>query len=274
MSLAVAGLLTAALAGCGSTGDEAASSGGETGTTPGTGEQGASSALTQATFVERVGAAQESVTTMHMEASYSGALAETLGLSGMTTPVDVDMSDPEAPRMAMSMDVDGMKLSMILVDQTYYMSMGELTEGKYVKSSEEELMGDSMMGSFQSMTGSVDPKAQLDGYKDAIVSFEASGSDVIAGTDVDLYTLVLDPAKVTGPQAAQLDPELMAELGELGEMTVVYALDDTDRAHRAEVTMTLDGQELVSTSEFSRWGEDLGIEAPPADQILEDESLM
>lgn len=272
VSLAAAGLLTAALAGCGSTGDDTASAGGETGSAPSTSVEEGSGALTQATFVERVGAAQASATTMHIESSYSGALAETLGLAGMSTPIDMDVSDPDSPQMSMSMSAEGMELSMILVDKTYYMSMGELTQGKYIKSSEEELMGDPAMSSFQSMTGSADPTTQLEGYKDAIVSFEASGSDVIAGTDVDLYTLVLDPAKVTGPQAEQLELDSLGE--DMGEMTVVYAVDETDRPHRVEVTMTLDGQELVSTSEFSRWGEDLGIEVPPADQILEDESLM
>jgi hypothetical protein len=275
VSLAAAGLLTASLVGCGSTADDTydlydpddprtGSEAAEQQATPGA--EKSSAEVTQATFVELVGASQESATTMHMETTYSGAAAEAAGITGVTMPIDLDLSDPESPRMAMSMNAEGMELSMIVVDETYYLSMGELTEGKYIKASLEEMMDDPMMGSFQSMSGSADPKAQLEGFRDAIVSFEASGSDTVDGTDVDLYTLVLDPAKVTGPQIEQLDPKMVEALG---EMTVVYALDETDRPLRVEVTMMIDGKALVSTSEFSRWGEDLDIEAPSADQIFE-----
>ncbi|MEU4362081.1 hypothetical protein [Promicromonospora sp. NPDC023987] len=269
VSLAGAGLLTVGLAGCGAAADDTASdagSGTASDTASDTASEPASAEITQATFVERVGAAQETATTMHIESSYSGALAEAGGMAGGTIPMDVDASDPESPRMSMSMDVEGMELSMILVDKTYYISMGELTQGKYIEATEEELMSDPSMGSFQAMADAPDPKAQLEGFQDAIVSFEESGTDTVGGAEVDLYTLVLDPAKVTGPQVEQLDPEM---LDALGEMTVVYALDEADRPARVEVTMTVEGQELVSTSEFSRWGEDLGIEAPPADQIVE-----
>jgi hypothetical protein len=264
MSLAAAGLMTVGLAGCGAAADDTASDAPDAASEAS--EAAEPAEITQATFVERVGAAQESATTMHIESSYSGALAEAGGMAGGTIPMDVDASDPESPRMSMSMDVEGMELSMIVVDKTYYISMGELTEGKYIEATEEELMSDPAMGSFQSMSDAPDPKAQLEGFQDAIVSFEASGTDTVGGAEVDLYTLVLDPAKVTGPQVEQLDP---AMLEAMGEMTVVYGLDDADRPARVEVTMTVDGQELVSTSEFSRWGEDLGIEAPPADQIVQ-----
>ena len=268
VSLAAAGLLTVGLAGCGAaaggTGSDAASDTASDAASATT--EAAPAEITQATFVERVGAAQESATTMHIESSYSGALAEATGMAGGTIPMDVDASDPESPRMSMSMDIEGMELSMILVDKTYYISMGELSQGKYIKATEEELMSDPAMGSFQSMSDAPDPKAQLEGFQDAIVSFEESGTDTVGGAEVDLYTLVLDPAKVTGPQIEQLDPEMVDAMG---EMTVVYALDEAERPARVEVTMTIDGQELVSTSEFSRWGEDLGIEAPPADQIAE-----
>lgn len=273
VSLAAAGLLTAGLAGCGAAGDDTTSdaatdTASSAPTDAGAGRtEPAQAEMTQATFMERVGAAQESASTMHIESSYSGALAEASGLAGGSIPIDVDTSDPKSPRMSMSMAIEGMELSMVVVDKTYYISMGELTQGKYIKATEEELMSDPTMGSFRSMAETPDPKAQLEGFQDAIVSFEPSGTDTVGGAKVDLYTLVLDPAKVTGPQVQQLDP---AMLDTLGEMTVVYALDEADRPARVEVMMTIDGQELVSTSEFSRWGEDLGIEAPPADEIVEE----
>ncbi|MFC8800833.1 hypothetical protein ACFT2C_24140 [Promicromonospora sp. NPDC057138] len=275
VSLAAAGLLAVSLVGCGSTpvdtydlyDPDDPGTGSETAEEQATpGAKKSSAEVTQATFVDLVGASQESATTMHMETTYSGAAAEAAGITGVTMPTDVDVSDPESPRMSMSMNAEGTELSMIVVDGTYYLSMGELTEGKYIKASLDEMMDDPMMGSFQSMSGSADPKAQLEGFGDAIVSFEASGSDTVDGTDVDLYTLVLDPTKVTGPQIEQLDPEMVEALG---GMTVVYALDETDRPLRVEVTMVIEGKSLVSTSVFSRWGEDLDIEAPPADQIFE-----
>ena len=281
VSLAAAGLLAVGLAGCGAAAaDDTASD-----TAPDTASDTASDAasdtasdaapekkteaapaeITQATFVERVGGAQESATTMHIESSYSGELAEAAGLASATIPMDVDVSDPESPRMSTSMDVEEKGLSMIVVDGTYYISMGEHTDGKYIKATEEELMSDPAMSSLRSMSAVPDPRAQLQGFKDGIVSIEASGTDTVNGTEVDLYTLVLDPAKVTGSQVEQLDPKMVDAIG---EMTVVYALDESDRPARVAVTMTVDGQELVSTSEFSRWGEDLAIEAPPADQIV------
>ncbi|WP_253867621.1 hypothetical protein [Promicromonospora umidemergens] len=279
MSLAAAGLLAVGLAGCGAAADDTApaavpDAASET-TEPGTAEskpaepkttEAKTAEMTQATFVERVGGAQESATTMHIESSYSGALAEAAGLAGATIPMDVDASDPESPRMSTSMDVQDKGLSMIVVDDTYYISVGEATDGKYVKATEKELMSDPAMSSLQSMSEVPNPRAQLEGFKDGIVSFEASGTDTVNGTEVDLYTLVLDPAKVTGPQVEQLDPEMVDAMG---EMTAVYALDKSDRPARVAVTMTVDGQELISTAEFSRWGEDLAIEAPPADQIVQ-----
>lgn len=275
VSLAAAGLLAVSLVGCGSPAgdtydiydpDDPGTGWEEAEPQAAPGADKSSAGVTQAKFVELVGASQESATTMHVETTYSGAAAEAAGITGVTMPIDLDVSDPKSPRMAMSVNAEGIEFSVIVVDGTYYVSMGELTEGKYIKGSEEEMMDAQLLGSFQSVSGSMDPKAQLECFMDAVVSFEASGSDTIDGTDVDLYTLVLDPTKVTGPQIEHLDPKLVEALG---DMTVVYALDEADRPLRVEVTMVIEGKALVSTSVFSRWGEDLDIEAPPADQIFE-----
>jgi hypothetical protein len=271
-ALTTAGVLALGLTGCGAT----------TGDSDATSDASASAEapveLTQASFVEELAAAQNEAATVHMTMTYSGKGAEAAGLAGAPLEADVDISDPENPAMAMQMDLEGEATNMILADGDFYMSMGESTSGKFLSLTEAgesdnpmaalfQGMGDVMQGSLKDM----DPAAQLQGMDGAITSFEKTGTETVDGVETDVYTILVDATKMTGPQVDDLPEDALAEVG---EMEIVYYVDEDELARKLELTMGSGAEELVMSSTFSGWGEPVDVAAPAGDQLITLDEMM
>ncbi|WP_369374288.1 hypothetical protein AB1046_08525 [Promicromonospora sp. Populi] len=234
--------------------------------------------LTQASFVEELTAAQSEAETVHLTMTYSGAGAEAGGLTGAPLEADINVADPENPAMAMQMDMEGETTDTILVDGDFYMNMGEMTSGRYLSLAEAAESDNPMAGIFgamgeimQSSLKDMDPAAQLQGMDGAITSFEKTGTETVDGVETDVYTMLLDPAKMTGPQVDDLPEDALAQVG---EMEMVYNVDQDNLARKLVLTMDLEGQPLVMNGEFSAWGEPIDVAAPTGDQLVSLDELM
>jgi len=267
-ALTTAGVLALGLSGCG------AAAGGTSEPADATASASAEAPveLTQASFVEELSAAQTEAATVHMSMEYTGAGAEAADLAGAPLEADVDISDPENPAMAMQMDMDGETADMVLIGGDFYMNMGESTSGKFISLAEagesDNMMaplfkglGDVMQSSLQGM----DPAAQLKGMEDAITSFEKTGTETVDGVETDVYTILVDTAKMSGPQIENLPEEALAEFG---EMEIVYNVDGDNLARKALITMGSGAEEMVIDSTFSGWGEPVDVAAPTGDQLI------
>lgn len=273
-ALTTAGVLALGLTGCGAAGGGS----GEAADTTASAAAQAPVELTQASFVEELSAAQSEAATVHMTMAYSGAGADAAGLAGAPLEADVDISDPENPAMTMQMDMEGEATTMILADGDFYMSMGESTSGKFLSLAEAGESDNPMGALFQSMgdvMGSslkdMDPAAQLQGMDGAITSFEKSGTETVDGVETDVYTIVVDATKMTGPQVDDLPEDALAELG---EMEIVYNVDEDNLARKLTVTMGSGAEELVVDSTFSAWGEPVDVAAPTGDQLITLDEMM
>lgn len=264
--LTAAGVLALGLTGCGASAEGT----GEAADAPAS-EQAAVE-LSQASFVEELSAAQSEAGTVHMSMAYSGAGAEAAGLAGAPLEADVDISDPENPAMAMQMEIEGETADMVLAGGDFYMNMGESTSGKFLSMAEAaesdnpmaalfQGMGDAMQGSLQDM----DPAAQLQGMDGAITSFEKTGTETVEGVETDVYTLLVDATKMSGPQVDALPEEALAEFG---EMEIVYNVDGDNLARKMLLTMGSGAEEMVMSSTFSAWGEPLDVAAPTGDELI------
>jgi hypothetical protein len=272
-ALATAGVLTLGLGAC------ATQSGGSGGTPwQAASSEEAPAELTQASFVEAVSEAQSEAATVHLTMTYGGAAAEAAGLAGAPMEADVDVADPENPAMSMRMDLDGETADMVLVDGDFFMNLGEMTSGKFLSLSEAAGSDNPMAAMFESLgdmteasVQDMDPAAQLEGMKDAITSFERSGTETVDGTETDVYTMSVDPQKMTGPQVDSLPDEVLSQMG---EMEMVYYVGKDSLPHKMDMTMTIEGQEMVMSGSFTGWGEPLEIVAPAGDELISLDELM
>ncbi|PUB23630.1 hypothetical protein C8K30_111228 [Promicromonospora sp. AC04] len=272
VALAAAGVLALGMSGCGT------SPAGSTEKADSTPLAEAPVELTQASFVEELSGAQSAARTAHFSMTYSGAGAEAAGLAGAPMEADVDLSDPENPAMAMQMTIEGETTDMVVVDGELYLAMGEMTSGKYLSMTEAGKSDHPMAALFAGMGEIVrpsmedmDPTAQLNGMEGAITSFEKTGTETVDGVETDVYTLVVDPAKATGPQTEGI-PE--KELAKLGDMEVIYNVDGENLPHKMVTKLGAGNQEIVVTGIFSRWGESVDVVAPTGDQLIGIDELM
>lgn len=273
-ALTTAGVLALGLTGCG------AAAGGTSEKADATASASAEAPveLTQASFVEDLYAAQSEAATVHMTMEYSGAGAEAAGLAGAPLEADVDVSDPENPAMAMQVEMEGETADMVLAGGDFYMNMGESTSGKFLSMAEAgesdnpmaalfKGIGDVMQSSLQDM----DPAAQLQGMDGAITSFEKTGTETVDGVETDVYTVVVDAAKMSGPQVDNLPEEALAEFG---EMEIVYNVDGDSLPRKVLLTMGSGAEEMVMSSTFSGWGEPVDVAAPTGDQLITLDEMM
>ena len=230
----------------------------ETTTEPGTnGSQSqpapeTSGAMTAETFVQRINDAQFAAGSAHF--------VQTMEVSGQKIESSGDMiiaQDPSQMRMSMVM-AGGME--MRLVDGEMYMSMGEATGGKFVHLSAEA--GSPIADELSASMDQANLGEQLELFETSLQDFAAEeGAETIDGVETTKYTLTLDTETLFAEQGTEIPAE--AGIGDTIEY-VLYAGDD-DLPRR--MVMEVAGTAVVM--EFSRWGEEITVEAPSADEITD-----
>ena len=258
-----AGTLAAALSAC-SGGEPAAQA---EATDASVAEAGAEPAENLEELTTIIEAAQKTATSAHMEMTYGGEAAETAGMTGSTTTADFSIGESKKPAdmtMQMSMSMMDMEFDMRMVDGIMYMNMGELSQGKFIEMPLEELKKEPGLASTLESMESWDVAAQADEMKDAVTSFEHTGSETVDGVDVEVYTMTVDPAKLKDG-AAGVDAEMAKQVG---EMTVVYKIDPEGLPLEADIAMDVQGKEMTMDTSFSKWGEPVTVEAPPKNEVV------
>ncbi|TSD63639.1 hypothetical protein [Aeromicrobium piscarium] len=234
-------------------------SGGGSGSSEGVGED-KDVELTQENFAEEISKAQLDAGTAHM----------TMTMDMMGTPITMEgdtvlADDPADVAMSLSMDMEGMgapegtSMDMRMVDQVIYMNMGQMTEDKFVKidlTDESNPLG----AEFSDILEQSNPAAQIEAMNDSITSFEEAGDGgEIDGVSTTKYNLTLDAAKVMEAQGQDTvgAPETFEYVMYVGEDNLPRQMD-----------IEIPGMG-TSTIEWSKWGEDVSIDAPSDDEITD-----
>ncbi len=256
-------LATAVLAlssACGQSGSDAgAAASGDAGradTTAAADESPSDAPLTRDNFAERLSAAQLDAGSAHIETTTSAS-----GMDVSMTGDVVIAKNLEDSASRVSMDSSGMAMEVRVVGGNLYMKMGQMTGGKFVKIDLDDPDG-AFAKSFGSLTEQIDPGEQLALFDDALVEFENQGSGgEIDGVETSKLRLVLDTEKVLGANAdaKKLGPKLPQQM----EYVLFVGQDDLMRRMVADIAGT------STTTDWSRWGEDVEVEAPKKSEITD-----
>lgn len=209
--------------------------------------------LTTDDFAERLTAATVEAGSYSLDMTTDAA-----GVSS-TISADVELVD-NTTNMSMTMDAQGVAMEIRIVDAIFYMNLGDMSGGKFVKIDPAD-ESNPLAGQFDGIESQLDPTKSLEGFEGAFTKVEKVGEPVdVDGVQAQQYTVVVDTTKVTGDLKEQAE----AAGGSLPpELTYEYWIDDQDRMVRT--TSEIAGATVDMT--FSGWGEDFGITAPGADEI-------
>lgn len=245
---AVAGALV--LSGCGDTDadkDAAATptSGSTTSSTTGSGsgsDAPAKGPVDVAEFVEDLRDGAEESDSSHAK------MTITTGGQTIVTEGDFAANDGD-PVARMTMNIPGAgEMEIRLVDDAFYMNMGEMTGGKFTKMDIKDMpaeIGESLEA--------MDPDAQVEQYAAAIQSVEFVGEAEHGGVDAEQYKVTMDAAKLQGiPAGAKLPKTVVMDL----------FLDDENRLCGMTMDMKVQGQAVSMDGVFSDFGKKVEVTAP------------
>jgi hypothetical protein len=257
---ALAPLLAAGLVACG--GDSGSGSGADSASEPTSQAANVSAGLQEGDevdpgeFVQTVTDGLEASTTAHLSMSL------TMGSAGeMKAEGDVDYTTtPPQMAMTMSSPMLGDDMEIRMVDGVMYISMGQLTQGKFWKLDPSDPKGP--LAGMEGMLDQLDPAKAMKSMEDGISSVVFAGEE----DGLDHYELTVDMNKMLDSMGGDLPKGAAAQLPE--SVTYDLWLDDQGRFTK----MVMDQLPMGGTSgsmemNVTGWGEDATIEAPPADQV-------
>jgi hypothetical protein len=258
---AVLSLATAAVIGlsaCSSDGGDKPERGSETSESAAGSEEAPSSDdfdLTAEDVIARITAASQEAGTVSMEMETSAA-EQSMSASGVlrygdaTQEIAMTIDSPDA----------GGTVELRVVGGMIYMSMAELTEGKFVQIDPADT-SNPLAAAFAPMMSQMDPTAQLSTYEGAILSFEKSGEpEEVGGALAQPYEMTIDSAKVLAAMGGTADAA-----GVPAELVSTYWVDADDLIRRVQSESA--GSTVDMT--MSGWGDPVEIVAPTADQLTE-----
>ncbi|MGF2950331.1 LppX_LprAFG lipoprotein [Microbacterium alcoholitolerans] len=212
-----------------------------------------SGVMTADDFAQRINDAQFEAGSAHF--------VQTVEAAGQKMESTGDMvmdEDPSKVRMSMAM-TGGMELR--LVDGEMYLNMGELTGNKFFQPSSED--GNPIAEQLNSSLEQANLGKQLETFKAALKDFKSEeGAETIDGVETTKYTLTLDTETLFAEQGTEIPAD--AGIGDTLDYVIFVGSDDLPRR------MVMDVAGSAVTMEFSKWGEAVTVEAPPADQITDE----
>ncbi|GIG37271.1 hypothetical protein [Cellulomonas pakistanensis] len=214
--------------------------------------------LTKDDFIQRVTDATQAAGTLTMDMTQSG--------SGMSQTASGVVSYAEgAQEMSMTLEVpEAGTVEMRMVDGVVYMTMGELTQGKFLEIDPND-PSNPMAGSVAELEGQFDPTQGLS--PEAVLQFEKAGEpEEVGGVLAQPYTVVVDSSA-----AAENLPEELAGAGASlpAELSYTYWIDADDLIRR----VTSESLGISTDITFSGWGEPVEIVAPAPEEITDLSSL-
>jgi len=208
--------------------------------------------------------AQLAAGSVRTELTFGGGAAELAGLAGMAITADTILT-PEGATAAMHLmaDVDGEALDMLLVDDIFYVNLGEAAGGMFMSLTRDEVAAEADLAGLLEQFDRPNTGAVQEFAADAVTSFEHTTGD---GTDI--FTVGIDPSKLSANAIATMgmDPSSAATIEEMTIETVVSQADGLPQTSTIRATMQGETLEVVST--FSQWGNVPAMTAPPADLVI------
>lgn len=206
-------------------------------------------------FMKVLEGAFENATTAHLTMDMSTVAGSMKGEGDADyskTPVEMTLS------MSGAM-MPGKGIEAVLVDGVMYMQIpGMSADGSYFKLDLND--PDNPLGS--GFTAQLDPKAMFEQFEDGLSSVVYQGEQDVDGDSAEAYVVTVDAAAVMEAQGQSMPPGV--DLPEEFSYTV-YIADDLFR--RMEIKM---GETLGEvTMDFTDWGKEVTIEAPPSDQVTD-----
>jgi hypothetical protein len=212
--------------------------------------------LTAEDFVARVTTASQAAGTLTMQMTTTAA-GTTTDATGVIRYVDG--AGQEMTMVTTVPDVGDVEIRV--VGGMVYMSMGELTGGKFIQVDPADT-SNPLAASFQGMSGQLDPTGALSQMEGAVVSVEKAGEpEEVGGALAQPYTMVID----TAAASAAMSSELAGAASLPPQMSYTYWIDADDLMRR--MSAELPSGSIDAT--FTGWGEPVDIVAPSADQITE-----
>jgi len=215
-----------------------------------------------AEFVDTVANGVEASTTAHMTLTIGAGPAGEISGEG-----DLDYTaDPPEMAMTMALPMLGnVEAEIRLVDGVFYMSMGKMSGGKFWKLDPADPNGP--MGDLGGMLDQMDPKSSLEQMESAIDKVTYTGEEDVDGRSLDHYELSVDPKGLVEDLGSDLPPGAEGQLPD--SLTYDLWLDEEDRIAKMEMDMPMAGTQSSIEMTVTDWGEDVDIEAPPADQVTD-----
>lgn len=208
-------------------------------------------------FADEMAAAYDDLTTAHMTMKMEGGTIE------MTAEGDADYST-KLPTIAMKMTNSAMgaeQMDVRMIDGTVYASIPGMTNGKFIS-----LDKDDPNNPLGKLTDQFDPRSTMESLGKSIKKVVFVGEEDVDGESLRHYTLTVDTAEQL-KLAEQLAPGSGAKANLPKEMTYEIWLDDESRTRRTVIDMG--GNNGKVTTEMSKWGEPVDIEAPAKSEIVE-----
>ncbi|MDF1605486.1 LppX_LprAFG lipoprotein [Nocardioides sp. YIM 152315] len=262
---AIAPLLLTGFAACGDDGDDSGSGADSGGSAAGSlilADLSEGEEVAPDEFVDTVAAGLEESTTAHMEMTMSMGEQFSAESEG-----DLDYtSDP--PSMQMSMDIPGVgDMEMVMVDGVIYMKSAAMSGDKYWKIDLSD--PDSPLGKmgFDKLLEQSDPVGALESMKDGIDTVTFEGSEDVDGRELDHYELTIDMQSAMDTLGGDLPSEATKAMPE--SVTYDLWLDDEDRFAQMQMETPVMDQTMDMEMSLDDWGQDVSVEAPPADEITD-----
>lgn len=221
--------------------------------------------LTAKTLFPRVSQAQAKAGSSHISMTLTAPDGQTFSSYGQMK------LGKGAEDTAMAMTVKGQTgglgtVELRLVDRAFYVSLGALTQGKFVKIDLTDT-SNPIARQYGDILKNVDPARQVRQYEDAITKFDASGKPTeIDGVETQPYRISVDPSK-----AEQLKQFDQGTLPKSINFTLYVGPDDLPR--RMVSRMPTQAGTTTLRLDYTKWGEKVTIEAPSKANITDDSLL-
>lgn len=256
---ALAPLLLAGLAGCGDGGGSPSQAHDSSAAAPAAAGLQAGDRVDTADFVKTISDGLAASTTAHMAMKMSSGAA-----GGMTAEGDLDYtSTPPSVAMTMTMPtVSTDTLDLRMVDGIMYLSMGQLTSGKFWKIDPSDPNGPMAALGMDKLMDQMNPAKALEAAGDGIRTVTYAGDE----DELHHYTVTVDTKKMLAAMGSGLPAQLGAQVP--SDLTYDVWLDDQDRFSKMRMDDLPTGS-ATGTLEITitDWGKNVDIKAPPAGEV-------
>jgi hypothetical protein len=212
----------------------------------------------------------------------------TITSDGINGTMDAQEQFSPSLEMSMTMNSPQFDISEVMVGDTIYMKMPQLSSmlgGKPWAEFKLSAMGGSLGSTFQSLLDSAkntDPTQQLQPLL-ASGDLHKVGTETVDGAQADHYAGTVDPATAFDSSAAakNLTPDQIAQLkslmkssGVTSETIDVWVATSDNLPIRVAVSSSTSKGAFKVDMHMSDWGKPVSVSAPPADQVTDISSMM